>query len=396
MTSVCLKISQTFVGDLKATLTSPNGTPVVLFDRPGYTGTGFGCSGDNIDVTFVPGTGTEMENVCNPGVPTISGIFNAFNGANLNALNDGSSPNGNWILNVSDNALGDIGTITSATLNFGTNGVFNPNTAGAGTHTLTYTASNCAGCGATTNQTVVVNALPSATISGTAAFCTGGSTTLTSGSATGNLWAPGGATTQSISVSTAGSYTVTVTNGNSCSATSAATTVAENPLPATPTITASGATTFCDPGSVDLTSSSANGNLWSPGAATTQTITASASGSYSVTVTDGNGCTSSASVATVVTEEICIGVNESAVANSLNIFPNPASESLNIEFRSDVATYLQVKMMNSAGQVVYSDIQNSFIGNYKNNFSLNGFAAGNYMVQVTTDSGVVNKKVMIK
>lgn len=395
LTSICLNITHTWVGDLKATLTSPNGTPVVLFDRVGYTGTGVGCSGNNIDVIFVPGTGTEMELVCNPTVPTISGVFNAFNGANINSLNDGSNPNGTWTLNVSDNASIDVGSIASFTLNFGRNGGFNPSVAGAGVHTITYTNTACNGCSGTTTQQVTVTAAPTATISGTAEFCTGGSTTLTSSSATGNVWSPGGATTQSVVVNTATDYTVTVTD-NGCSATSAATTVTENPLPATPTITAGGPTTFCDPGSVTLTSSSATGNVWSPGGATTQSINADASGSYTVTVTDGNGCTSAPSAATDVTEEICIGMEEADLVNSLNIFPNPASDILNIKFTVDEVNFLEVRVMNAMGQLVYQDIENAFSGTYRNSFSVNGLATGSYMLQVVTDKAIVNKKVMVK
>src|SRR5207247_944717 len=89
-------------------------------------------------------------------------------------------------------------------------------------------------------------------------------------------------------------YTVTVTDGNNCSATSAATTVMVNPLPATPTITPGGPTTFCTGGSVTLTSSSGTGNQWklngSPiGCATSQSHLASAAGHSTVTATL-NGC----------------------------------------------------------------------------------------------------------
>jgi len=121
---------------------------------------------------------------------------------------------------------------------------------------------------------------------------------LTSSSATGNVWSTG-ATTQSITVSTAGTYTVSVTSGGCTSASSAGTTVTVNPLPATPSITAGGSTTFCSGGSVVLTSSSATGNVWSTGA-TTQSITVSTAGTYTVSVTSG-GCTSAASAGTTVT-----------------------------------------------------------------------------------------------
>ena len=120
---------------------------------------------------------------------------------------------------------------------------------------------------------------------------------MTSSAATGNVWSTG-ATTQSITVSASGAYSVSVDNGSCSSATSAPTTVTVNALPATPTISASGATTFCQGGSVTLTSSSATGNTWSNGA-TTQSITVSEAGSYSVSVNVG-GCDSLSSAETTV------------------------------------------------------------------------------------------------
>src|SRR5205085_1255468 len=89
---------------------------------------------------------------------------------------------------------------------------------------------------------------------------------------------------------------------NGCtSLSSAPTVVTVNPLPATPTIsTGGGATTFCQGGSVTLTSSAATSYLWSNGA-TTQSITVSASGTFTVTVKNVNGCSSAPSAATTVT-----------------------------------------------------------------------------------------------
>ena len=122
---------------------------------------------------------------------------------------------------------------------------------------------------------------------------------LTSSSAPGNVWS-NGATTQAITVTQGGSYTVQTTNASGCSASSAASVVTVNPTPPAPTITAGSATTFCNGGSVVLTSSSATGNVWSNGA-TTQAITVTQGGSYTVQTTNASGCsaTSAASVVTV-------------------------------------------------------------------------------------------------
>src|SRR5665811_1055330 len=104
-------------------------------------------------------------------------------------------------------------------------------------------------------QSTCTIATPTITAGGPTTFCAGGSVTLTSSPGTTYLWS-NGATTPSINVTTSGSYTVKVTNASGClSAASSATIVTVNALPATPTITAVGPTTFCAGGSVTLTSS---------------------------------------------------------------------------------------------------------------------------------------------
>ena len=149
-------------------------------------------------------------------------------------------------------------------------------------------------------QSICIIATPTITSGGPTAFCAGGNVTLTSSAGTSYLWS-NGATTPSTNVTAAGSYTVRVTNASGCqSVASVATVVTVNTLPATPTITAGGPTTFCAGGSVTLASSVEANYLWSTGA-TTQSINATLSRSYTVKVSNASGCQSAASVATIVT-----------------------------------------------------------------------------------------------
>lgn len=165
----------------------------------------------------------------------------------------------------------------------------------------TVTVGNGSGCvAASTATTVTVNPAPGTPViipGGPTTFCTGGSVVLTSSSPTGNTWSTT-QTTQSITVSTSGTYTVSVSNGT-CSSTSAGVTVTVTPLPATPTITPGGPTTFCSGGSVVLTSSAPTGNTWST-SETTQSITVSASGTYTVSVGSGSCIATSAPVSVTV------------------------------------------------------------------------------------------------
>lgn len=150
---------------------------------------------------------------------------------------------------------------------------------------------------------VTVNPIPKTptiSTSGSTSICSGKTVTLTSSSATGNVWSTG-ANTQSITVGLAGTYTVTATNLSCTSPRSEGVTISINALPTRPTITASGATTFCAGGSVTLTSSATN-NVWSNGS-TEKSIIVSSAGTYSVTTS--NGCASLTSLGrTVVVNQL--------------------------------------------------------------------------------------------
>ena len=149
---------------------------------------------------------------------------------------------------------------------------------------------NAAGCSTTSAPVaVIVNALPSATISanGPTTFCQGGSVTLTASSGTSYAWS-NGAPTSSITVNTSGNYSVTITNANGCSATSASVAVTVNTLPIA-NITSLNGNTFCQGGSVTLVSSAGSSYAWSNGL-TTQSINVTTSANLTVTVTNANGC----------------------------------------------------------------------------------------------------------
>jgi uncharacterized repeat protein (TIGR03803 family) len=89
-------------------------------------------------------------------------------------------------------------------------------------------------CTGSAMKTVTVDALPPVPTIAQSPNADG-SVTLTSSAASSNLWSTG-ETTQSIVVSASGPYSVTVTNGNGCSATSAITNVAVTPAGSFPTV----------------------------------------------------------------------------------------------------------------------------------------------------------------
>lgn len=112
-----LDISHPWVGDLSATLTSPGGTTVQLFDGPGIPASTWGCDGDDIDVSFDDGataTATDFENACGGTAPTISGPYQSMDPlSNFN----GESITGTWTLTVYDSyTAGDDGILNGWSL----------------------------------------------------------------------------------------------------------------------------------------------------------------------------------------------------------------------------------------------------------------------------------------
>ena len=206
----------------------------------------------------------------------------------------------------------------------------------SGSFTVTHTDAN--GCSATSGAISTSSGSapsPTVSVSGSTNFCTGGSVQLTASQGDSYLWSPSGETTQSITATTAGNYTVSVTNANPCdgAGTSAAVTVTVTQAP-TPTIIAGGVTTFCDGGSVVLTSELANGYNWSNGA-TTQSVTVDASGTYTVTVTNTNTCLGAGSSNTINVTVNDNPVAEAAIAsiNGLAVtFENTSTDATKYEW----------------------------------------------------------------
>ena len=208
------------------------------------------------------------------------------------------------------------------------------NPGGASTQTITVNASGeyevvvSNVCGADSDSVVVTVApLPVPALGADVELCAGASQVLNPGAGfAGYAWSTG-STASTITVSTSGTYSVTVTSGDGCEA--ADTVVVSVALPLSAVTSGVGVT--CFGGSNGSAAVLATGTgpfdyVWSaPGNPTTAAIAGLAAGTYTVTVTDDYGCTTTAQVtisqpnAVVVTTfgtgESCPGRND-GVANA--------------------------------------------------------------------------------
>ncbi|MBI3136855.1 MAG: T9SS type A sorting domain-containing protein [Bacteroidetes bacterium] len=163
------------------------------------------------------------------------------------------------------------------------------------TTTTTYLVSSesATGCIDYDTVVVVVNAIPVPTIyaDGPLTFCTGGDVVLSTDIYSSYLWSTT-ATSNSITVTSAGTYTVTITDVNGCQ-NSANATVAINGLP---TVNAGSDFTVCPGDSEPLNATGASTYLWNVDVTLSQLnipnpdATPTGTTSYIVTGTDVNGC----------------------------------------------------------------------------------------------------------
>ncbi len=175
----------------------------------------------------------------------------------------------------------------------------------------TYTVSISGTGTCTTTATAVITQPPTlaATVTGTAVSCFGGANGTANATASGGtspstyLWSPGAYTTASIAGLSAGTYTVTITDHNNCTA--VASTTITQPAAAL-SVTAANTSVRCFGGTNGSITTTTNGGTapytfaWTPSVSTTSGASGLIAGTYAVTVIDYNGCT--AASATTITQ----------------------------------------------------------------------------------------------
>ena len=110
----------------------------------------------------------------------------------------------------------------------------------------------------------------------------------------------------------------------------------------------------------------------------TQVITTNVAGDYTVTVTDENGCQGTASV---YVYQWAVGIDETTFDQSVRIFPNPARDYLVIA--SENQRLSAVEVYNSLGEIVLRENGNGFT--FK--IDLNTLSEGVYFARISSAKG---------
>ena len=81
--------------------------------------------------------------------------------------------------------------------------------------------------------------------------------------------------------------------------------------------------------------------------------------------------------------------------NNLDIYPNPSKNVFNISFNSENFQDLSIRVFNTIGAEVYRETKEEFVGEYTKQISLDEYGRGIYFLEIETNFGVVNKKLIL-
>jgi len=79
----------------------------------------------------------------------------------------------------------------------------------------------------------------------------------------------------------------------------------------------------------------------------------------------------------------------------LSVYPNPTRDIFNINFVSDEIQDIQIRILNVLGNIIYKENKQQFIGEFVKQVDLNKFGKGIYFLEIETDKGIINKKLIL-
>ena len=122
-------------------------------------------------------------------------------------------------------------------------------------------------------------------------------------------------------------------------------------------------------------------------------ITPLIDGDYWVIVTDANGCISDTSFFKV---EWIHTIVEDLNIKQLIIYPNPSIDIFNIEFTSLSRQNLEIRIINSIGEIIYLENLENYTGEYSKAINLKEYSKAFYFLEITTNGGIINKKLILQ
>lgn len=201
------------------------------------------------------------------------------------------------------------------------------------------------------------------------------------------------ATKENSTASSRPELTVTYTTAISCTTPTASFTFTPNPPSA-------GDSTFTFDASA---STNADSLHWDYGDGSSDTGVSTnhtfINGSFVVTLTACSTCSDGSDSCVTTTQTVNtfgISIEESLLAKSIELYPNPTNGLFNLNFNSYNGQDMTIRVVNTIGQTMYIETLDNFAGVYNNTIDISTQPKGIYFLQIITDKGIINRKVALQ
>lgn len=230
----------------------------------------------------------------------------------------------------------------------------------------------------------------------TAEICIGDDITFDAGVGFSSYKWSNSATTQTITISTAGTYSVTVTDEYTCSS-NASIDLTVNSLPeinlgedvsitTSESVTLDAGTGFA---SYEWNNSTTNQTLVVNGASV-----GAGEFEYYVIVTDANTCSNSDTV--IVTVNVPEGINTLEMTNLVDIFPVPAKNYINLNFIENQKENIIIELIDITGSLIYKNQIDKIHANEMYQIDVTENSNGIYYIKIYNNSFSSIKKIVIQ
>ena len=211
-----------------------------------------------------------------------------------------------------------------------------------------------------------------------------------------------GQTTASISFFNPGTFDVTVTNSQGCTATDELNAAYPGGLNVTPSFTAPDSICRSQAaGFINTTGLSGYNATWIYGqgpdslqATTNNVYTYGRGGHFNVTlILDSAGCKFE-TTQTVPVGSFCVGIDNVAFDNNISIMPNPSNGNVNITING-LEDNVNIMVYNILGQTVRSYTSSDAATVFNKNMDLSNLSDGTYLVKIQSGNKIATKKLVI-
>jgi PKD repeat protein len=118
-------------------------------------------------------------------------------------------------------------------------------------------------------------------------------------------------------------------------------------------------------------------------------------GTYTITLTAINYNCTTTTTQTIIVEEFGVGIGEILSNDHLNVYPNPNTGLFTVDLELDEPSEIEIEMNNILGQEVYQTTLPKQ-QRWRKEFDLSSYVKGVYALSISTNKGVLQRRIILE